>query len=154
MERTNGMSSTFRVRQCGGHVVFACACFSYCWCCIILSWVFPVVTEVVASLEATDEFLKNRVMNLPESVVAGTHNTEEGRTCHVKALPAFKLFFFPPGWGSALKLSFLSNPCHVILQTSAGLMRRLAEFRAINTEDETVLNYFDELEIHPDHIGE
>lgn len=37
---------------------------------------------------------------------------------------------------------------------SPGLMRRLAEFRAINTEDETVLNYFDELEIHPDHIGE
>ena len=33
-------------------------------------------------------------------------------------------------------------------------MRRLAEFRATNTEDETVLNYFDELEIHPDHIGE
>ena len=32
-------------------------------------------------------------------------------------------------------------------------MRRLAEFRAINTEDETVLNYFDELEIHPDHTG-
>ena len=51
-------------------------------------------------------------MNLPESVVAGTHNTEEG------------------------------------------LLRRLAEFRAVNTEDETVLNYFDELEVHPDHIGE
>ena len=50
-------------------------------------------------------------MNLPESVVAGTHNTEEG------------------------------------------LLRRLAEFRAVNTEDETVLNYFDELEVHPDHIG-
>ena len=33
-------------------------------------------------------------------------------------------------------------------------MRRLAEFRAVNTEDETVLNYFDELEIHPDHVGE
>ena len=32
-------------------------------------------------------------------------------------------------------------------------MRRLAEFRAVNTEDETVKNYFDELEIHPDHIG-
>lgn len=32
-------------------------------------------------------------------------------------------------------------------------MRRLAEFRAVNTEDETVMNYFDELEIHPDHIG-
>ena len=35
-------------------------------------------TEVVVSLDATDEFLKERVMNLPESVVAGTHNTEEG----------------------------------------------------------------------------
>ena len=30
------------------------------------------------SLDASDEFLKTRVMNLPESVVAGTHNTEEG----------------------------------------------------------------------------
>ena len=36
----------------------------------------------------------------------------------------------------------------------AGLMRRLADFRTVNTEDETVLNYFDELEIHPDHVGE
>jgi preprotein translocase subunit Sec61beta len=27
-------------------------------------------------LEANDEFLRNRVMNLPESVVHGTHNTE------------------------------------------------------------------------------
>jgi len=75
-----------------------------------LSYDKLIMPEVVVSLEAADEFLKNRVMNLPESVVAGTHNTEEG------------------------------------------LMRRLAEFRAINTEDETVLNYFDELEIHPDHI--
>lgn len=39
---------------------------------------FIIVTEVVVSLDAPDEFLKNRVMNLPESVVAGTHNTEEG----------------------------------------------------------------------------
>ena len=69
-----------------------------------------IMPEIVVSLDATDDFLKARVMNLPESVVAGTHNTEEG------------------------------------------LLRRLAEFRAVNTEDETVLNYFDELEIHPDHI--
>ncbi|EDO36546.1 predicted protein [Nematostella vectensis] len=66
--------------------------------------------EVVVSLDASDDFLKTRVMNLPESVVAGTHNTEEG------------------------------------------LMRRLSEYRAVNTEDETVLNFFDELEIHPDNI--
>ena len=39
-----------------------------------------MITEVVVSLEAPDEFLKNRVMNLPESVVAGTHNTEEGES--------------------------------------------------------------------------
>ncbi|XP_073248934.1 adenylate kinase 7-like [Porites lutea] len=75
-----------------------------------LSYDKLIMPEVVVSLDAPDEFLKNRVMNLPESVVAGTHNTEEG------------------------------------------LMRRLAEFRAVNTEDETVMNYFDELEIHPDHI--
>ncbi|KAJ7383963.1 Adenylate kinase 7 [Desmophyllum pertusum] len=75
-----------------------------------LSYDKLIMPEVVVSLEAQDEFLKTRVMNLPESVVAGTHNTEEG------------------------------------------LMRRLAEFRASNTEDETILNYFDELEIHPDHL--
>ncbi len=34
------------------------------------------------SLDATDDFLKARVMNLPESVVAGTHNTEEGRVIY------------------------------------------------------------------------
>ena len=44
----------------------------------------------MASLEAPDEFLKNRVMNLPESVVAGTHNTEEGTTCLVKARTVFR----------------------------------------------------------------
>lgn len=34
--------------------------------------------EVIVALDASDEFLKSRVMNLPESIVAGTHNTEEG----------------------------------------------------------------------------
>ena len=66
--------------------------------------------EVVISLDAEDDFLKKRIMNLPESVVAGTHNTED-------------LF-----------------------------LKRLAEFRAINTDDQTVLNYFDELEVHPEHL--
>lgn len=63
------------------------------------------------SLNASDEFLRIRVMNLSEKSVSGTHNTEEG------------------------------------------LQRRLAEYRAVNTDDETVCNYFDELEIHPEHIG-
>lgn len=34
-----------------------------------------------------------------------------------------------------------------------GFMRRLTAFREQNEEDDTVLNYFDELEIHPDPIG-
>ena len=67
--------------------------------------------DTVICLEAMDEFLQERVMNLPESVVAGTHNTEEG------------------------------------------LRKRLAEYRANNTEDESVANYFDELEIHPERRG-
>jgi len=70
-----------------------------------------IMPEVVISLDAEDDFLKKRIMNLPESVVAGTHNTED-------------LF-----------------------------LKRLAEFRAINTDDQTVLNYFDELEVHPEHLN-
>ena len=34
-----------------------------------------------------------------------------------------------------------------------GLLRRLSVFRSDNEDDSTVLNYFDELEIHPEHIG-
>ena len=34
-----------------------------------------------------------------------------------------------------------------------GLKRRLELFRSENEVDTTVLNYFDEFEIHPDHIG-
>ena len=35
-----------------------------------------------------------------------------------------------------------------------GLLRRLALYRDQNEEDKTVFNYFDELEIHPEHIGD
>ncbi|EPY81594.1 adenylate kinase 7 [Camelus ferus] len=66
--------------------------------------------EFVCSLDASDEFLKERVINLPESIVAGTHYNQDQ------------------------------------------FLRALSNYRAINTEDETVLNYFDELEIHPIHI--
>lgn len=69
-----------------------------------------IMPEFVISLNASDELLRKRVMNLPENEVAGTHNTEEG------------------------------------------LHRRLAEYRSVNSDDETILNYFDELEIHPEHI--
>lgn len=68
-------------------------------------------TEFVFSLTASDEFLINRVVNLPESEVAGTHYTEKH-----------------------------------FLQT-------LKHFHKLNTHDRTVLNYFDEVEIHPQFIG-
>ena len=38
----------------------------------------PPSLELVVSLDASNEFLKERVINLPQSKVAGTHNTEEG----------------------------------------------------------------------------
>jgi len=69
-----------------------------------------LMPEYLISLNTSDDFLRNRVMNLPETAVTGTHNTEEG------------------------------------------LHRRLTDFRNTNTEDETVLNYFDELEIHPENL--
>ncbi|KAJ4460480.1 putative Adenylate kinase 7 [Paratrimastix pyriformis] len=37
-----------------------------------------LLPEQVVVLEATDEFIKLRLMHLPETQVAGTHNTEEG----------------------------------------------------------------------------
>ncbi|XP_065611752.1 adenylate kinase 7 [Cyrtonyx montezumae] len=69
-----------------------------------------ITPEFVISLTASDEFLKNRIINLPESVVVGTHYTQD---------------------------RFLQS---------------LNNFREKNAEDETVLNYFDELEIHPQFI--
>ncbi|EDL97597.1 adenylate kinase 7 (predicted) [Rattus norvegicus] len=66
--------------------------------------------QFVCNLDASDEFLKERVMNLPESVVAGTHYSQDR------------------------------------------FLRALSNYRDINTDDETVFNYFDEIEIHPIHI--
>ncbi|XP_004681642.1 PREDICTED: adenylate kinase 7 [Condylura cristata] len=69
-----------------------------------------IIPEFICALDASDEFLKERVMNLPESVVAGTHYSQDR------------------------------------------FLRSLSNYREINTDDETVLNYFDELEIHPVQI--
>ncbi|XP_036405208.1 adenylate kinase 7-like [Megalops cyprinoides] len=69
-----------------------------------------IIPEYVFALDATDEFLKDRVQNLPESVVEGTNYTQDRFLLH------------------------------------------LADFRDRNAQDETVLDYFDELEIHPEHI--
>ncbi|XP_035301380.1 adenylate kinase 7 isoform X4 [Cricetulus griseus] len=66
--------------------------------------------EFVCGLDASDDFLKERVMNLPESIVAGTHYSQDR------------------------------------------FLRSLSNYRDINTDDETVFNYFDEIEIHPIHI--
>nr|XP_020862979.1 adenylate kinase 7 isoform X2 [Phascolarctos cinereus] len=68
------------------------------------------IPEFVFALDASDEFLKERVMNLPEAIVVGTHYVQDR------------------------------------------FLRSLSNYRDINTEDETVYNYFDELEIHPHHI--
>ncbi|XP_023993669.1 adenylate kinase 7-like [Salvelinus sp. IW2-2015] len=66
--------------------------------------------EFIFSLEASDDFLKERVQNLPESVAEKMHYSKDE------------------------------------------YLTRLKKFRKVNVEDETVLNYFDELEIHPEHI--
>ncbi|XP_066468320.1 adenylate kinase 7 isoform X1 [Tiliqua scincoides] len=69
-----------------------------------------IIPDHIVSLNASDDFLKDRIMNLPESVVAGTHYAQDR------------------------------------------YLRALSLFRELNAEDETVLNYFDELEIHPQVI--
>jgi len=70
-----------------------------------------IMPKLIVALEASDDFLRERVINLPEIVVVGTHNTDEAFT------------------------------------------RRLTDYRTINTDEDTVLNYFDELEFHPERIG-
>lgn len=37
-----------------------------------------ITPDIIIKLDASDEFLKNRIMNLPEKLIEGTHNTEEG----------------------------------------------------------------------------
>ncbi|KAL0963151.1 hypothetical protein UPYG_G00350390 [Umbra pygmaea] len=69
-----------------------------------------IIPEFIFSLEASDNFLKERVQNLPQSVADKMGYTQE---------------------------EYLS---------------RLNRYRKANLEDETVLNYFDELEIQPDVI--
>ncbi|KAF5900297.1 adenylate kinase 7-like, partial [Clarias magur] len=69
-----------------------------------------IIPEYVFSLDASDEFLKERARNLPQSIA------EEMR------------------------------------YTRDEFLQRLALFREENSEDETVLDYFDELEVHPEHI--
>ncbi|XP_061319932.1 adenylate kinase 7 isoform X1 [Pezoporus flaviventris] len=69
-----------------------------------------ITPEFVISLTASDEFLINRIINLPESTVAGTHYTPDR------------------------------------------FLQALNVFRELNTDDKTVLNYFDEIEIHPRFI--
>ncbi|XP_056333136.1 adenylate kinase 7 [Danio aesculapii] len=69
-----------------------------------------IIPEFVFSVNATDDFLKTRVLNLPETVVEGTSYMPEQ------------------------------------------FLQRLARFRERNLEDETPLNYFEDLEIHPEHL--
>lgn len=67
--------------------------------------------EFVLCLDASDGFLKDRVMNLPERLVQ-EHNYEQEH-----------------------------------------FLRRLSRYRENNVEDETVVNYFDELDISPLYLG-
>jgi|SRR6218665_686427 len=72
-----------------------------------------ILPDLVVCLEATDDFLRQRVLNLPENVVIGTHYTEHGMT------------------------------------------HCLGEYRVLNAEgEETVVSFFEELEVPLEIIGE
>ncbi|XP_078052305.1 adenylate kinase 7 [Augochlora pura] len=68
---------------------------------------YTIMPELVVSLEASDDFLKERIIQRPEWEIQGTHYTEKH------------------------------------------MMRRLKEYRSRNTDDNTPLQFFDEIEIHP-----
>lgn len=86
--------------------------YSLCVQCCSINNSSPVCgIEFVLCLDASDAFLKDRVMNLPERLVQ-EQNYE---------------------------------PEH--------FLQRLARYRENNVEDETVVNYFDELDITPLYLG-
>ncbi|KAF7690476.1 adenylate kinase 7a [Silurus meridionalis] len=68
------------------------------------------IPEHVFFLDANDEFLKERVRNLPQSIAEEMHYTQDE------------------------------------------FVQRLSMFRDAYAKDETTIDYFDELEIHPEHI--
>lgn len=72
----------------------------------------PRVPECVVYLEASDELLRDRVMNLPEKVIQ-EHNYEQDH-----------------------------------------FLGRLSKYRENDAENDTVLQYFDEIDISPLHIGD
>ncbi|XP_067273421.1 adenylate kinase 7a [Pseudorasbora parva] len=76
----------------------------------ILKYSKVLIPEFVFSLDATDEFLKERVRSLPQNVAEEMHYTQDEFT------------------------------------------ESLAKFRETLAKDESVLDYFDELEIHPEYI--
>ena len=65
-----------------------CRTQSCCQVRVLGGWLnyYSAHAEFVFVLNAADHVLKDRVLNLPESIVAGTHNTEEGMSalsdCH------------------------------------------------------------------------
>lgn len=69
-----------------------------------------ITPEFLISLHADDDYLRNRVMNLPESVVIPGHTDEKG------------------------------------------LLRRLKAFHELNNDENTMLNFFEENEIHAENI--
>ncbi|KAI4491601.1 hypothetical protein M0804_002993 [Polistes exclamans] len=66
-----------------------------------------IIPRLVVVLDASDDFLKERVINLSEREIQGTHYTEKD------------------------------------------MIRRLKEYRERNTDDNTPLQFFDEIEVHP-----
>lgn len=72
----------------------------------------PRLSECVVYLEASDELLRDRVMNLPEKVIQ-EHNYEQDH-----------------------------------------FLGRLSKYRENDAENDTVLQYLDEIDISPLHLGD
>lgn len=53
--------------------------------------IFP---DFVFTLEATDEFLRRRVMDMPEAEVAGSHNNEQGILSFLSFLISFSFLTY------------------------------------------------------------
>ena len=81
------------------------------------------IPEFIINLECSDDYIKTQVMKMAEKDVQGTSLEEKSK-----------------------KMEFLGDRKYCIL---LDLIPRLEAFRKVNADETTLLNYFDEREIHP-----
>lgn len=111
------------------------------------------MTEFVFALDATDEQLKERIQSLPQDEVEALKATETGKKKMVMTISYVLYICELCGFLKSLYTWCIFFAAGSDVSTFAEFLERLQAYRDNNTEDNTVLNFFDFFEVHPQHFG-